>query len=328
MSQHPLLQIQDLSIGFDSPSGPVEITDRVCLEITGGEIFGLVGESGCGKTVTALSILRLLPNPGGRVLGGTISFEGRDVLTLPAEELRALRGAGIAMIFQEPAAAMNPLYTIRRQLEEVFEFHPFEGDPQQRIAELLARVGFADPARVLGAYPHQLSGGMLQRVMIAMALLLRPRLLIADEPTTALDVTVQAQIMELLKELQRENKMSVLLITHNLGLIAQYADRVAVMYAGRVVEQAPVDAFLAMPLHPYSQGLIGALPESAGSGALRAIEGQVPRPEQYPGGCRFQPRCAQAFDACQARPALRALPDSATHHVACFFVQPDAEFRR
>lgn len=325
MSDIALLELRDLSIGFDAVGGPVAITDGVNLQLQRGEVFGLVGESGCGKTVSALAILRLLPNPGGRILNGAIRFQSEDILSLDAGRLRELRGARIAMIFQEPAAAMNPLLSIERQLREVFEFHDYDGDGEARINELLARVGFSDPQRVRQAYPHQLSGGMLQRVMIAMALLLRPALLIADEPTTALDVTVQAQIMELLLELQRENGMTVLLITHNLGLIAQYADRVAVMYAGRVVEEAPVAAFLESPKHPYSQGLIAALPSaSAGGGRLQPIPGQVPRPEQYPAGCRFQPRCGQAFGPCSQRPELRALIDDPARQVACFLHHREA----
>jgi peptide/nickel transport system ATP-binding protein len=315
----PLLEIEDLSIGFDSDGGPIAITDHVNLVLRPGEILGLAGESGCGKTVTALSILRLLPSPGGRILGGRILFQGRDILSLPDAELRAVRGAAISMIFQEPSAALNPLLSIRTQLLEVFDYHPFDGDPEARIRELLARVGFPDPDRLLSSYPHQLSGGMLQRVMIAMALLLRPAIIIADEPTTALDVTVQAQIMDLLTELQRESGVSALLITHNLGLIAQYADRIAVMYAGRVVEESTVERFLENPLHPYSQGLLAALPDPGQEGRrLQPIAGQVPQPKNYESGCRFRARCAQAFEPCVGQPELASVAGDDGRRVACF----------
>jgi oligopeptide/dipeptide ABC transporter ATP-binding protein len=246
------------------------------------------------------------------------------MLTLPKEELRSLRGGAIAMIFQEPGAALNPLWPIRRQLLEPFHFHPFQGDPEKRIRGLLDRVGIADPDRVLAAYPHQLSGGMLQRVMIAMALCLSPSLLIADEPTTALDVTVQAQIMELIEELRRESGMAVLMVTHNLNLVAQYADRVGVMYAGRIVEESPVGDFLKRPLHPYSEGLLGALPSLNASGreTMRPIPGQVPRPADYLPGCRFRDRCPHAFERCPAKPD--PFPAGEGHTVACFLYEPGA----
>ncbi|MBW8889120.1 MAG: ABC transporter ATP-binding protein [Fibrobacteres bacterium] len=318
----PLLDVQNLSIGFDGDAAAVAITDQVSFRIRAGECYGLVGESGCGKSVTCLSLLKLLPSPGGRVLSGRVLFQGRDMLTMPKEELRSLRGGAIAMIFQEPGAALNPLWPIRRQLLEPFHFHSFQGDPEKRIRGLLDRVGIADPDRVLAAYPHQLSGGMLQRVMIAMALCLNPSLLIADEPTTALDVTVQAQIMELIEELRRESGMAVLMVTHNLNLVAQYADRVGVMYAGRIVEESPVGDFLRRPLHPYAEGLLGALPKLGASGreTMRPIPGQVPRPADYLPGCRFRDRCPRAFDRCPAKPDL--FPAGEGHTVACFLYEP------
>ncbi len=341
-----ILKVEDLSIGFANDEGVTAITDRVNFELRRGEVLGLVGESGCGKTVTALSLLRLLPSPGGRVLAGRILFDpdgvgakpATDILAMSQEELRDLRGDRIAMIFQEPSAALNPLMTIQQQLREVFDYHAYSGDPDVRIRELLRRVGFADPDRILSGYPHELSGGMLQRVVIAMALLLKPAVIIADEPTTALDVTVQAQIMELLVELQREEGTTVLLITHNLGLIAQYADRLAVMYAGRIVEEAPVEDFLAQPLHPYSRGLLAALPDLYGDRgkALQPIGGQVPRPKDYDDGCRFRERCPRAFEACTARPHLQTaergeqgadqanIPGAGNRSVACFLYH-DAE---
>ncbi|MEO7424300.1 MAG: ABC transporter ATP-binding protein [Fibrobacteria bacterium] len=320
-ASQPLLEVEDLSIGFASDTGLVAITDKVNFQLHPGEAYGLVGESGCGKSVTCLSLLKLLPVPGGRVLSGRILFRGRDILTMPMDELRRLRGAEIGMIFQEPGAALNPLWPIRRQLLEPFRYHAYQGDPLQRIRSLLDRVGIADPDRVLSAYPHQLSGGMLQRVMIAMALSLNPPLLIADEPTTALDVTVQAQIMELIQDLRDEFKMAVLMVTHNLNLVAQYADRVGVMYAGRLAEEGPVEDFLRRTLHPYSQGLLAALPRlDAGAGLMKPIAGQVPRPADYLPGCRFRDRCPHAFAPCGGKPEL--FPAGPGHSVACFLHAP------
>ena len=323
-SSSALLEVEDLSIGFASDQGTVAITDKVGFRIEAGEAYGLVGESGCGKSVTCLSLLKLLPIPGGKVLSGRILFQGRDILKMSADELRRIRGGSIGMIFQEPGAALNPLWPIRRQLLEPFKYHPYEGDPEKRIRTLLDRVGIADPDRVLKAYPHHLSGGMLQRVMIAMALSMQPALLIANEPTTALDVTVQAQIMELIGELRRESGTAVLMITHNLNLVAQYADRVGVMYAGRIVEESPVEEFLRRSLHPYAEGLLGALPRlDAPTGELmRPIPGQVPRPADYVAGCRFRERCTHAFARCDAKPDL--FPAGPEHGVACFLYEPGA----
>ena len=316
MSQ-PILQVEDLSIGFDGEEGTVEITDKVGFHIHPGEAYGLVGESGCGKSVTCLALLKLLPVPGGRVLSGRVLFDGKDILALSPEELRRFRGKEIGMIFQEPGAALNPLWPIQRQLLEPFQYHPYQGKPLERITYLLERVGIADPARILAAYPHQLSGGMLQRVMIAMALSLNPRLLIADEPTTALDVTVQAQIMELLEDLRREFRTAILMVTHNLNLVAQYADRMAVMYAGRIAEEGPVEDLLARPSHPYSAGLLAALPRlDAGRRRLVPIPGQVPKPSDYLPGCRFRERCPRAFAPCDAEPDF--YPVGRSHAAACF----------
>jgi len=316
-SGSPLLEVQDLSIGFQNDQGVVAITDKVSFKIFPGETFGLVGESGCGKSVTCLALLKLLPMPGGKVLSGKVLFKGQDILTINPGALRKLRGGEIGMIFQEPGAALNPLWPIRKQLLETFQYHDFSGDPLKRITTLLDRVGIADPLRVLNSYPHQLSGGMLQRVMIAMALSLNPALLIADEPTTALDVTVQAQIMELIEDLRREFKMAVLMVTHNLNLVAQYADRVGVMYAGRMVEESSVTDFLLNPAHPYSRGLLGALPSLEGEKKLmQSIAGHVPKPADYVKGCRFRDRCKDAFSACGTQPGLFDL--NADHRVACF----------
>ena len=316
MNNDSLLTVQDLSIGFHTDDGIVEITDKVGFSIRPGEIFGLVGESGCGKTVTALALLRLLPKPSTEITSGTIRFQGTDILSLPADDMRHLRGRDISMIFQEPIAALNPLMTIKRQLSEFFDYHDYDGSPEERILELLARVGFPDPQRILAAYPHELSGGMAQRAMIAMALLLKPSLIIADEPTTALDVTVQAQIMELLVNMQKESKTSILLITHNLNLVAQYADRLAVMYAGRIAEESTVESFLQAPLHPYSKGLLDALPDLHSENPdLKPIPGQVPQPKDYPAGCRFRDRCEHAFEACTKTPPYFWV---GTTKVACF----------
>jgi oligopeptide/dipeptide ABC transporter ATP-binding protein len=321
----PLLRVENLSIGFRDPiDGRVTpVTDSVSFEVGEGEVFGLAGESGCGKTVTCLSLLRLLPAASTVILSGRAWFRGRDLMAMSPEELRAVRGAEIAMIFQEPSAALNPLLTIRHQLEMPFRFHrerfPDDAgtakDPAPRIRELLERVGLRDPDRVLRSYPHELSGGMLQRVMIAHALLLRPALILADEPTTALDVTIQAQVLDLLAELQRETGTSVVLITHNLNLIAQYAERAAVMYAGRVVEQGPALELLRDPKHPYSHGLLDALPDVDAARVPRPIPGSVPPPGRYPSGCRFRDRCAKAFEPCPRDPAWTEVAPGRT--VAC-----------
>ncbi len=318
----PLLRVENLSLGFRNGDRMVPVTEGVSFEVRRGEVFGLVGESGCGKTVTCLGLLQLLPGGAEAVISGQARFAGRDLLRLPPEEMRAVRGAEIAMIFQEPSAALNPLLPVGRQLRLPFRYHPFAGDPDARIAELLRRVGFSEPGRVLQAYPHELSGGMLQRVLIAHALLLRPRLLLADEPTTALDVTVQAQILDLVAELQRASELSVILITHNLNLVAQYAHKVAVMYAGRLVEEAPVAAFLERPLHPYAQGLLRALPSPRSGEPLQPIAGTVPPPDRYPTGCRFRDRCPRAFDRCALDPPWIRV--EAEHRVACHLFGPGA----
>jgi len=320
LNKKPLLHVEDLTVSFETDEGNIEITDKVSFEILPGEIFGLVGESGCGKTVTALALLKLLPIPGGKILSGQALLDGKDILSLSPTEIQHIRGKDINMIFQEPAAALNPLLTIRKQLMECFDYHEFEGDREERVLGILDRVGFPDPYRILSAFPHELSGGMLQRVMIAMALLLKPGLIIADEPTTALDVTVQAQIMDLLMEMERELGTSILLITHNLNLIAQYANRLAVMYAGRIVEESDVETFVKGPLHPYTQGLLEALPDlSAELAELKPIPGQVPQPKDFQAGCRFRDRCKHAFELCINKPSL--FPYSEQQKVACFLYE-------
>lgn len=324
MSNDVLLDVRDLTIGFQAEDGSVEeITDGISFSINQGEIFGLVGESGCGKTVTALSIIKLLPQPITKIISGSIYLNGKDLLSFSSEQIKAVRGKEIGIIFQEPTAALNPLLTVRKQLDELFDYHEYSLDKEKRILDLLKRVGFPDPQRILGAYPHELSGGMLQRVMIALALLLNPSLIIADEPTTALDVTVQAQIMELLIEMQQELGTSVLFITHNLNLIAQYADRLAVMYAGRIVEESDLDSFLEKPLHPYSEGLMAALPDlHSEQPELKSIPGQVPQPKDYASGCRFRERCEKAFELCTEKPELIDYRD--TQKIACFLYKKDA----
>jgi peptide/nickel transport system ATP-binding protein len=317
----PLLRVENLSLGFRQEGRVVPVTDAVSFEIAAGEVFGLAGESGCGKTVTCLGLLRLLPAATAVVLSGRAWYRGRDLLRMSAEEMRAVRGAEISMIFQEPSAALNPLLPVRAQLRLPFRHHAWKGDPDARIRDLLARVGFADPDRVLRSYPHELSGGMLQRVMIAHALLLEPCLILADEPTTALDVTIQAQILDLLADLQHETGVGVLLITHNLNLIAQYADRAAVMYAGRVVEQGPAEALLNAPRHPYARGLLDALPNLETARVPQPIPGSVPPPDQYPAGCRFHDRCPRVFEPCVLDPAWTQVgPD---HGVACHLYAGD-----
>lgn len=320
-----ILDVKDLSIGFKNDAGGITaITDKVSFQLKKGEILGLAGESGCGKTITALALLRLLPIPEGQILSGSIRYKGRDLMELDTEQIRNLRGNDISMIFQEPSSALNPLMKVEAQLLELFEYHDFEGNPDSLIRQFLKRTGFADPDRILNAYPHELSGGMLQRVMIALALLLKPDIILADEPTTALDVTVQAQIMELLQELQREEGSSVILITHNLGLVAQYADRVAIMYAGRIAEMCPVDEFLQNPQHPYSKGLIDALPYTrldSTKNRLKPIRGQVPRPENFPEGCRFMARCDDQMEICKQKPGDYNVSKTQPHLVSCFLYQ-------
>ncbi len=321
MNKEPLLQVKDLSIGFHTEKGQlIEIIDKVSFDIYPGEFFGLAGESGCGKTVTALSLIKLLPQPRGRIISGSIQLDGNEISSLALDDLYKVRGKRIGMIFQEPASAFNPLLTMKRQLMEVFDYHEFDGSPIQRINSLLQRVGFSDPDRILKAYPHELSGGMLQRVGICLALLLKPRLVIADEPTTALDVTVQAQILELLLELQKQEETAIFFISHNLNLIAQYADRVAIMYAGRIIETADVKTFFNHPVHPYSQGLLKALPRLQSDGFdLVPIPGQVPKPVDFPNGCRFIDRCAKAFEPCSEKPS--AFQTGEAHYVNCFLYE-------
>lgn len=365
----PVLQVRDLSVafGFNKKGLPVDgrkplqVTDRVSFEINAGEFFALVGESGCGKSVTAMGILRLLPWPGAQIVEGSVLFHaGRDaagdldagkagaedclvekdcapidLAKLPLPELQKIRGSEIACIFQEPMQALNPVVTIKKQLLEVFKFCGKSGavsagkdgaaDPLAAIREMLTLAGFNDPDRVLNAYPHELSGGMLQRVCIVMALLPKPKLIIADEPTTALDVTVQAQVLAVLKDMANRTGTAVLLITHNMGIVSQYADRVAVMYAGRIVECGPVRDVIDNPMHPYTQGLLAAIPENhSDMRNLRSIPGSVPHARDFVKGCRFVDRCEKCANLSaelQAKCRSQEIPPKVgeSHFAHCYF---------
>ncbi|MCC6217266.1 MAG: ABC transporter ATP-binding protein [Polyangiaceae bacterium] len=297
-SAAPLLAVRGLVTAFQTPRGRIRAADDVSFEVPRGETLALVGESGCGKSVTALSILRLIEDPPGRIESGRVELAGRELLGLPEREMRRVRGRDLAMIFQEPMTSLNPVYTVGWQIAEAFRVHRGGGRAagRARAIELLGLVGIPSPSERVDAYPHQLSGGMRQRAMIAMALACDPSLLVADEPTTALDVTIQAQILDLLRKLQAERGMSMLFITHALGVVAELARDVVVMYAGRVVETGSVSDVFAGPLHPYTTGLLGSIPPSPGAGArprrLPTIEGVVPDLAALPRGCRFADRCA------------------------------------
>ncbi|MDH3211996.1 MAG: ABC transporter ATP-binding protein [Myxococcales bacterium] len=300
----PLLEVRDLCTEFSTEEGVVRAVDGVSFRVDRGEIVGLVGESGCGKSVTSLSVLGLLPKPQGRIAGGSVRFEGRELSALAEAGLRRIRGNRVAMIFQDPMTSLNPYLTVGEQIAEVGELHQglSRREARKRAVALLERVGIPDPALRAGAYPHELSGGMRQRAMIAMALLCDPDLLIADEPTTALDVTIQAQILDLLRELRRERSMAIVLITHDLAVIAGTCDRVLVMYAGRIVESAPAAPLFHSPAHPYTRALLRSVPRIGGAARrrLETIEGLPPRLDAGPfGECRFAPRCRFVRDLCR-----------------------------
>ena len=369
MSDGKLLQVRGLSVSFghhkdgQSAETPVQVTDKVTFDIREGEFFALVGESGCGKSVTAMGILRLLPWPGAQIVEGSVDYcsagaqAGKtvDLVKLPLAELQKVRGSGIACIFQEPMQALDPVVTIRKQLLEVFKFSgrnerevqipgQARNDAKGRarndakgsarndanhitaIREMLLLAGFKDPERVLDSYPHELSGGMLQRVCIVMALLPKPRLIIADEPTTALDVTVQAQVLAVLKDMANRTGTAVLLITHNMGIVSQYADRVAVMYAGRIVECGPVRDVIDRPMHPYTQGLLAAIPENhSDMRNLRSIPGSVPHARDFEKGCRFADRCEKCMNAsaeikarCHSSEVPPCVGEGTPHYASCF----------
>jgi len=327
----PLLEIDQLSVEFETARGPVRAVNEASLTIYPGQTVALVGESGCGKSVSAMSILRLLPEPPARYAGGRIVFEGRDLLRCNETEMRAVRGKEIAMIFQEPMTSLNPVYTVGDQIAEAVKLHRRDarGNAKDVVISAMKDVGINDPVGRYDAYPHQLSGGMRQRIMIAMALACRPKLLIADEPTTALDVTIQAQILELLTKLQRETGMAILLITHDLGVVAEQADAVNVMYASRIVETAKVEDLFDRPQHPYTQGLLRSIPKLGTHAArLETIPGAVPSPTAFPPGCKFHTRCPsmKGDPACTANePALREVINghwAACHHAAGFADAP------
>ena len=343
----PVLSVKSLSVafGFDKNGAPrdgippLQVTDKVSFDIYPGEFFALVGESGCGKSVTAMSILRLLPQPSARIVEGSVLYDADgeeirdaalDLAKLPLADLQKIRGSEIACIFQEPMQALNPVVTIKKQLLEVFRYcaKKESGSEEKAIREMLALAGFKDIDRVLDAYPHELSGGMLQRVCIVMALLPKPKIIIADEPTTALDVTVQAQVLAVLKDMASRTGTAVLLITHNMGIVSQYADRVAVMYAGRIVETGPVRNVIDSPMHPYTQGLLAAIPESHGDmRTMKSIPGSVPHPRDFALGCRFADRCEKCANgnaelqvmcrSSQVPPRVFA-DNSAQHETNCF----------
>ena len=321
----PLLAVEDLRTWFYTRDGIVRAVDGVSCAVYPGETLAVVGESGCGKSVTSLSILRLIASPPGKIVSGRLLFEGRDLLELSEDAMRAIRGNEISMIFQEPMTSLNPVFTIGRQIAEALELHQgMDGRrATARAIEMLQLVKIPEPERRVRQYPHELSGGMRQRVMIAMALSCNPKLLIADEPTTALDVTIQAQILDLMRELKTKTGASIVLITHDLGVVAEMAQRVVVMYAGRKVEEAPVDALFARPLHPYTKGLLGSIPrlaEAAEGGErkrLVEIPGMVPSLKEAVPGCLFAPRCAHAMARCAAEyPPLEE--KGAGHWVACW----------
>jgi len=324
----PLLEVEDLRVGFDTEAGFVRAVDGVTFEVQAGRTLGLVGESGCGKSVTASSILRLVPSPPGRIHGGSIRFDGRDILRMNREELLSIRGREISMIFQDPMTALNPVFTVEKQMGEVLRLRAGMDRKGARVraAEMLGKVGISDPDARLDAYPHELSGGMKQRVMIAMALLGEPRLLIADEPSTALDVTVQAQILQLIRELQRESGAGVLFITHAMGVVAQMCDEVAVMYAGRIVEQGAVEQVFYRSRHPYTRGLLRSVPRRGvgRKSTLPTIEGVVPSLLYPPPGCRFADRCWHRRELGEAEQTRCVQEDpqptgEPMGHVACHF---------
>jgi peptide/nickel transport system ATP-binding protein len=315
-----LLELKNLKTYFKRKKAVIPAVDGVDLVINKGETVALVGESGSGKSITSLSIMRLIPSPPGEIVDGQINFDGRDLVKATEDEMCKIRGNDISMIFQEPMTSLNPVLTIGEQITEVLTYHQGlnQAMAKQKAIEMLELVGFSRAKEIINDYPHRLSGGMRQRVMIAMAMSCNPKLLIADEPTTALDVTIQAQILDLMKDLSTKFDTSILIITHDLGVVSEVADRVVVMYAGQVVEQAIVEDLFENPLHPYTEGLMGSIPSVDEDHArLVSIEGNVPSPENLPIGCRFAPRCPHAFDRCFSEmPSL--VRKSSTRSVRCF----------
>lgn len=320
----PLLQVRDLAVRFDTDEGVVEAVNGISYDIEEGASLGIVGESGCGKSVSALAVMRLVPSPAGRITSGEVKFEGRSLLDLDGGEMRNIRGGQIAMIFQDPLNSLNPVYTIGHQIVEALQLHlgMSKRDGRTRATELLELVGIPSASERLDDYPHQFSGGMQQRAMIAMAVSCQPKLLIADEPSTALDVTIQAQILQMITDLQRRVNLGVLLISHDLAVVGQIADRVAVMYSGEIVETLPTTQLFQAPRHPYTQALLRCVPGMTGEIAyLDVIEGQVPELTDLPPACRFAPRCPHALDRCRdERPRLERVANE--HQLRCWNPQP------
>ena len=321
-STTPLLELDQLQTYFFTDIGTARSVDGVSYAIHSGETVGVVGESGCGKSVTALSIMGLIPKPPGKIVGGAIRFKGQDLTKFSDRQLREIRGNDIAMIFQEPMTSLNPVYTVGNQIMEAILIHEEDVTPKEarkRAIEMLGKVGIPSPEKRVDEYPHQMSGGMRQRVMIAMALACGPELLIADEPTTALDVTIQAQILDLMNQLQEETGTAILLITHDLGVVAETCDRVVVMYAGKVAEYTDVYRLFERPAHPYTEALFSSLPDIDGArGVLPTIPGMVPSAVAFPEGCRFRDRCRFASDICTTEPQMEEIEHG--HFVACHHV--------
>lgn len=325
MANNTLVEFKNLKTYFYTEDGIVKAVNDVSFKIKEGETVGIVGESGCGKSVTSMSLMRLIPNPPGKIVGGDILFEGRSVLSIPENEMREIRGNKISVIFQEPMTSLNPVFTVGRQISEAVLLHQklTKEEARNKAIEMLKLVGIPRSDEIVDAYPHELSGGMRQRVMIAMALSCNPKLLIADEPTTALDVTIQAQILELMKDLKEKLNTAIMLITHDLGVIAEMADYVVVMYAGKVVEEAPVEELFANPMHPYTKGLLKSKPsinKEEEAGRLYSIPGQVPNPIGMPDYCYFCDRCEKRFEKCkQEIPDLKEVKPG--HKVACWLYE-------
>lgn len=297
----PILEIKGLRTHFFTDHGEVPAVDGVDLYVREGEVLGIVGESGCGKSVTSLSVMQLIPHPPGKIVGGSILFKGEDLVGIPEKRMRKIRGNEVAMIFQEPMTSLNPVYTIGDQIGETVRLHRHlsKKEAKAHSIEMLRKVGIPRPEQIINEYPHQLSGGMRQRVMIAMAMSCEPKLLIADEPTTALDVTIQAQILDLLRKLNEESGTAIMMITHDLGVVAELCDRVVVMYAGKVIEEGDVRSIFKKPQHPYTKGLIQSVPNlEVKRNRLYSIPGNVPTPGDFPKGCRFAPRCEYAIEQC------------------------------
>jgi len=317
-----ILKVENLVVAFDTEEGRIRAADNVSFEVKKRKTLGIVGESGCGKSVTSLAIMRLLPKPAGVIESGKILFDGTDIASLDAGEMYRIRGNRISMIFQEPMTALNPVHRIGKQIGEVFQLHypaMSQAEVREKTMELLRQVGIPDPEKRFGEYPHQISGGMRQRVMIAISLACKPDILIADEPTTALDVTIQAQILDLMKQLQEEIGMTIIFITHDMGVIAEMCDDVAVMYAGKIIETAGVIELFQNPRHPYTKGLLSSIPrlETPRKAKLNVIKGMVPSLYDLPEGCRFQNRCPSAQDICRTEPEMTSVSEH--HFVSCYF---------